>query len=152
DSTDRESRHAAPARLCQGHRVGMARWPAERRTHKLLPSVALRGGVEEGLAGRQTAKKAVIAGAVEEGGRGIGRIRMRRLPDASAASLQAFVEGAVAPGSVVHTDGWLGYERLAKRGYRHRITFLKDHDESPAELLPRVHRVIALLKRWLLGT
>ena len=67
-------------------------------------------------------------------------------------SLQAFVEEAVAPGGAVHTDGWPGYERLAKRGYRHRITVLQDHEESPAELLPRVHRVISLLKRWLLGT
>ena len=52
----------------------------------------------------------------------------------------------------MHTDGWLGYEPLESKGYRHRITFLQGQPESPAELLPRVHRVVSLLKRWLLGT
>ena len=90
--------------------------------------------------------------AAEENGEGIGRIRMRRIPDATADSLQAFVEAAVAPGSLLHTDGLLSYDRLEKHGYRHRITFLKGRKESAAELLPRVHRVVSRLKRWLLGT
>jgi transposase-like protein len=110
------------------------------------------GGREKGVRGRQTARKALIAVAAEEDGRGIGRIRMRRIPDASADSLQAFVEEAIAPGSLLHTDGLLSYDRLEQHGYRHRITFLKGRKESPAELLPRVHRVVSLLKRWLLGT
>ena len=110
------------------------------------------GGLEEGVRGRQTEKKALIAVAAEEDGEGIGRIRMRRIPDASADSLEAFVLDAVAPGSLLHTDGLLSYDRLEKRGYRHRITFLRGRKESAAELLPRVHRVVALLKRWLLGT
>ena len=77
---------------------------------------------------------------------------MRRIPDASADSLQAFVDEAVEPGALVHTDGWVGYNRLAACGYRHRVTFQREHDGPQGELLPRVHRVIALLKRWLLGT
>ena len=52
----------------------------------------------------------------------------------------------------MHTDGFLSYDRLEKHGYRHRITFLKGRKESASELLPRVHRVVSLLKRWLLGT
>ena len=32
------------------------------------------------------------------------------------------------------------------------MTFLRDKKKTPSELLPRVHRVIALLKRWLMGT
>ena len=59
---------------------------------------------------------------------------------------------AIEPGSVVHTDGWLGYEPVERNGYRHQITFLRGQKESPSELLPRVHRVVSLLKRWLLGT
>jgi len=110
------------------------------------------GATEKGVRGRQTQKKALIAVAAEEVGAGIGRIRMRRIPDASADSLQAFVEGAVTPGSVLHTDGLLSYDRLEKHGYGHQIIFLKGKKESPAELLPRVHRVVSLLKRWLLGT
>jgi hypothetical protein len=37
---------------------------------------------------------------------------MRRIPDASAKSLMPFVEEAIEPGSVVHTDDWLGYVPL----------------------------------------
>jgi hypothetical protein len=58
----------------------------------------------------------------------------------------------VAPGSLLHTDGLLCYERLEKQGYRHRITLLKGQKESTSERLPREHRVVSLLKRWLLGT
>ena len=46
---------------------------------------------------------------------------MRRIPDASADSLQAFVEETIEPGSLVHTDGWHGYDRLKATGYRHRV-------------------------------
>ena len=65
---------------------------------------------------------------------------MRRIPDATADSLQAFIHEAVAPGSVLHTDGFLSYDRLEKHGYRHLITFLKGRQESASKLLPRVHR------------
>ena len=56
------------------------------------------------------------------------------------------------PGSVVHTDGWLGYLPLEEKGYLHRVTFLRGKRESASELMPRAHRVVSLLKRWLLGT
>jgi len=41
---------------------------------------------------------------------------------------------------------------LEAKGYIHQVTVLRRSQQSPAELLPRVHRVISLLKRWLLGT
>ena len=77
---------------------------------------------------------------------------MQRLRNASAASLMPFVEESIEPGSVVRTDGWLGYEPLEKKGYRHHIVFLKGRREQASELLPLVHKAISLLKRWLLGT
>jgi len=43
---------------------------------------------------------------------GIGRIRMKRIPIASADCLTGFVKEAIAPGSTVHTDGWVGYDPL----------------------------------------
>lgn len=110
------------------------------------------GSEEEGVRGRQTESKSLIVIAAQEDGRGIGRIRMRRIADASAESLMPFIEGAVEPGSLVHTDGWIGYLPLEGKGYRHHVTFLKGTKESASELLPRVHRVASLLKRWLLGT
>ena len=77
---------------------------------------------------------------------------MRQIIDASAASLVPFVQDSVAPGSTIHTDGWLGYLPLEKKGYDHAVTFLKGKKKTASELMPRVHRVISLLKRWLMGT
>jgi transposase-like protein len=110
------------------------------------------GGLEEGVRGRQTQRTALIAVAAQEDGKGIGRIRMRRVPDASAGSLHPFVLESVELGSVLHTDGWDGYAGLDTQGYRHDVTVLRGRKESASDLLPRVHRVISLLKRWLLGT
>lgn len=110
------------------------------------------GAAEEEVRGRQIEDKALIVVGAEEDGRGIGRIRLRHIPDASAESPMPFIEDSVEPGSVVHTDGWLGYLPLETNGYKHKITYLKDHEEKASVLLPRVHRVFALLKRWLLGT
>ena len=110
------------------------------------------GGEEEGVRGRQTQRKALIVIAAQEDGKGVGRIRMRRVSDVSAESLMRFIEDAIEPGSVVHTDGWTGYDPLERKGYRHYVTFLKGQKESASELLPRVHLVASLLKRWLLGT
>ena len=133
-------------------RRAMVRPGRDRLTGRVEVDEAFIGGVEEGVRGRQTVTKALIAVACEEDGEGIGRIRMRRIPDATADSLQGFIQDAVAPGSLLHTDGLLSYDRLEQHGYRHRITFLKGRKESASELLPRVHRVVSLLKRWLLGT
>jgi Transposase zinc-ribbon domain/ISXO2-like transposase domain len=60
------------------------------------------GGEEEGVRGRQTENKSLIVIAAQEDGAGIGRIRMRRIPDASAQSLMPFIEEVIASGSVVH--------------------------------------------------
>lgn len=110
------------------------------------------GGEEEGLPGRLNLKKALVVVAAQEDGPGTGRIRMRQVIDASAESLIPFIRDSVQPGSIVHTDGWLGYLPVERNGYQHEVTFLKGKRKTPSELMPRVHRVISLLKRWLLGT
>ena len=110
------------------------------------------GGLEEGLRGRLTEEKALIVLAAQEDGKGIGRIRMRQIPDASAASLELFLRESVEPGSVVHSDGWPGYSGVTAKGYVHEVTIIKRSPGTASELLPRVHRVFSLLKRWLMGT
>ena len=110
------------------------------------------GGLEEGVAGRKTEKKALIAVAAEEDGDGIGRIRLQHIPDASACSLHSFVLAPIEGGSVVRTDGWDGYNGLEVFGYKRKITVLRGRTKKPHELMPRVHRVASLLKRWILGT
>ena len=64
----------------------------------------------------------------------------------------AFVTDAIKPGTEVYTDGWHGYDRLQANGYRHRVTRLRGDTELAVAPLPRVHRVVSLLKRWLWGT
>jgi len=110
------------------------------------------GAPEEEMHGRGTADKALVVVAVEENGSRIGRIRFRRVPNASAPTLNRFLQESVAPGSVVHTDGWKGYRKVSSLGYEHEVTVLKGRKEQASELLPRVHLVISLLKRWLMGT
>lgn len=110
------------------------------------------GGTEEGVHGRETENKAIVAVAAEKRGRALGRIRLRHVSDASGKSLLPFVQDVVAPGSVVHTDGWPGYTGLEKLGYRHVETTIKGSGRAAHEVMPRVHRVASLLKRWLLGT
>ncbi len=88
--------------------------------------------------------------------RGYGRCRLAPLPDASAASLCAFVADHVEPSATVITDGWKGYLGLDRRGYTHearsqRAARLRG-DGQAAELLAAVHRVASLAKRWILGT
>jgi transposase-like protein len=115
------------------------------------------GGEEHGLrGGRQPGKKVLTGIAVEIGEpKGIGRCRMAVLADASGASLGPFVAGSVEPGSRVITDGWAGYNGLAALGYAHERRNQKAaarRGQDPGELLPAVHRVASLCKRWLLGT
>lgn len=134
-------------------RRAMVRPGRDRLTGHVEVDEAYIGGVHPGRGGRQTETKALVAVAVQvEARQRLGRIRLRRLVDASGESLTGFVQDAIEPGSLVHTDGWMGYEPLKRHGYRHRITFLQGQAKSPSQLLPHVHRVVSLLKRWLLGT
>jgi transposase-like protein len=130
----------------------MVRPGRERLSGNIKVDETYLGGLEEGVHGRETFKKALVVIAAQEDGNGIGRIRMRRVPDASAESLLPFVESTVELGSRIHTDGWSGYAGLKVKGYRHEITVIKRSKASANKLLPRVHRVASLLKRWILGT
>jgi transposase-like protein len=133
-------------------RRAMVRPGRDRLSGRVEVDETYLGGPEEDVHGRQTESKVLLVVAAQEEGKGIGRIRVRSVPDASADRLMPFVEDSIEPGSVVHTDGWLGYEPLQSKGYRHQITFLRGNRRSPSELLPRVHRVVSLLKRWLTST
>ena len=107
------------------------------------------GGEKSGKRGRGAAAKALIVVAAQEENR-IGRIRLRRVLDASERSLGFAVQECVQPGSVVRTDGWSGYAQLEQLGYVHQVVRQESH--LGENLLPLVNRVVSLLKRWLLGT
>ena len=115
------------------------------------------GGEEPGLSGgRARGKKSLVGVAVEvKQSRGYGRCRMAILADASAASLHPFVTENVEPGATVITDAWQGYRGIDKLGYTHdrrSQRAARARGEDPGELLPGVHRIASLAKRWLLGT
>lgn len=131
-------------------RRAMVRPGRDRLSGRIEVDETYWGAEEEGARGRKTERKAIIVVAAQEQGRAIGRIRMRQVRDVSADSLVPFIEEAIEPGSIIHTDGWSGYAGLERKGYAHEITVIHRRDAS--ELLPRVHRVVSLLKRWLLGT
>jgi hypothetical protein len=65
----------------------------------------------------------------------------------------AFVEQTIVPGTTIVTDGEWAFGLLKATGYKHQPTVLRGHGkEASKAVLPRVHRVASLLKRWLLGT
>lgn|GEM_PF-1787291 len=83
------------------------------------------GGVQHGgKRGRGSSKSVVVIAVEIKQPKGFGRMRMRHIPDASGASLIPFVCDVVAPGSVVLTDGWNGYNRLPDHGYIWKPTVL----------------------------
>ncbi len=107
------------------------------------------GGEETGVRGRWTEVKALIVVAAQEDGKGIGRIRLHSVPDVTKASLHRFIAQTIVPGSTVRTDGLHAYMGLVGNVHNRQI---QRRQEEGEHLLPRAHRVISLLKRWLLGT
>ena len=131
-------------------RRAMVRPGRDRLTGTVEVDETYLGGEKPGKRGRGAAGKALVVVAAQEDGSRIGRIRLKRVPDASAASLGGAVQATVEPGSAVRTDGWKGYADLSARGYGHRV--IREDAAVGANLLPLENRVVALLKRWLLGT
>jgi len=129
----------------------------ERLSGRVEVDETFFGGAEPGLrGGRQRGKKTLVVVAVEVNEpKGFGRCRMRIIPDASAKSLHPFVSEHIEPGATLITDGWQGYAGIEILGYTRerrsqRAVRLAGGDFHG--LLPGVHRVASLAKRWLLST
>lgn len=112
----------------------------------------LVGGERSGRRGRGAEGKELVLVAVEDDNKkGIGRIRLKHIPDASGITLEKAISELIAPLSTVRTDGWRGYNGLGKKGYNHVV--VNHTEQKPGEdSTPLVHRIASLLKRWLLGT
>jgi len=112
------------------------------------------GGVRVGSPGGRTGDgRVLVAVAVEHKaapGKGFGRCRFEVIDDAKTPTLKKFLVSNVEPGSTVLTDGLSSYGPATAGVYVH------ERYVAPGplahELLPGVHRVISLAKRWLLGT
>ena len=67
-----------------------------------------------GKRGRGAGLKTPVFGIFERG----GRVYTEIVSDCTRASLQAVIRGKVALGSIIHSDGWPGYDGLVHLGYQ----------------------------------
>ena len=67
-----------------------------------------------GLRGRGARGKTIVFGLFKRQ----GRVYTEIVPDCSRATLQGIIRGRVDPESVVHFDGWRGYNGLVDLGYQ----------------------------------
>ena len=110
------------------------------------------GGVSTGKPGASSDKVTVMV-AVEKTGKGrkLGRIRLQVTARPGTVALVEFAQEVVKPGSTIHTDGARTLRQLADLGYTHEyVTGYNAADKT--EVLPGIHLVASLLKRWLSGT
>ena len=129
-------------------RRAMVRPGRERLTGTVQVDESYWGGERSGKRGRGAVGKSLILAAVEHTGRRLGRIRLVRITDAQAQTLADALATLVEPGSSIETDGLPSYRGLGAAGYHHQVIRADSRDD----LLPQVHLVVSLLKRWLLGT
>jgi hypothetical protein len=108
------------------------------------------GGVRPGKRGRGAEGKTLVLIAAQAGDKGIGRIRLKQIGDASGASLESALLTMAEPGCKIRTDGWQGYTGLKGLGYDHQV--IRGSADVGGNLLPLANRVASLIKRWLLGT
>lgn len=135
------------------HAMGLA--GRERLSGLVEVDETFYGGVTPGAGGRTTGGKAIVVIAVEmpEDSRVLGRARLRTVPTASRANLSQFLRATVEPGSLVRTDGWQSYRgAVPDAGCQHDRVVELGAEEPAHDLLPGVHRVASLFKRWALGT
>ena len=108
------------------------------------------GGEHTGKRGRGAEGKTLVLIAAEDTGKGVGRIRLSTISDASGDVLTNTIQQMVATGSTIRTDGWSGYSGLSNNGYIHLPTSNNNVKEEDA--IQIAHRVASLLKRWIVGT
>jgi len=132
-------------------RRAMVRPGRDRLSGTVEIDETLVGGIKPGKRGRGAEGKELVLIAVEKESKGIGRIRLKHIPDASASTLEKAIAEMVDAGSTIRTDGWRGYSQLSHKGYVHAVLV---HDETAPgeEPTPSVDKIASLLKRWFLGT
>ncbi len=109
--------------------------------------------VGKGKQGRGADTKTLVVVATECKGKQIGRVRFKCIPEASTECLLQFIEENVEVGSTIITDRRTGYRSLSKsKKYKHQISTISGSGKETHELLPHVHMVDSLVKRWLNGT
>jgi len=134
------------------YRTAMIRPGREVLTGRVEVDETFLGGDQPGVRGRGALGKTLVVVAVElRDPRGYGRARMSVIDDAAVATLHKFLVNTVEPGSTVVTDGWAAYPKACRDWFVHEPHPVSGSGHDAHELLPAVHRVASLCKRWLLG-
>lgn len=81
-----------------------------------------------------------------------GMLRLRIIPNRGTKALTEFVQENVAAGAVVRTDGWHGFDGLAKLGYLHEPMEPDCTDNKTEAHLSIIHLAFSKLKKSLRTT
>jgi transposase-like protein len=119
-----------------------------------LDQTFVGGRSRGGRRARYETKSEVTIAVERRHPKGLGRVRMRRIDSTDRkAEVFDFAADTISPGSILYTDGDQLYRDLpGALGVIHQPIALI-HAADPAHaVLPAVHRVASLLKRWLAST
>lgn len=133
-------------------RRAMVRPAREMLTGTVELDYVLVGGRSKGRAGGSSHKVPVMVAVEVTDERQIGRVRLSRADAVNSNELRAFAKFAIAPGSTIRTDGAGNLRRLSEMGFTHEYHSMISSKEPAHEVMPGVHLVASLLKRWLAGT
>jgi len=141
-------------------RRAMVRPNRERLVGEIEVDETFIGGKETGekedgtgKTGRGSIEKSIIVVATECLGKQIGRVRFKIIKSATSKTLMQFIEDNIEHESTIITDGWSGYAPLSdSKSYKHIKKPIAGSGQEAHELLPHVHMVDSLLKRWINGT
>ena len=135
-------------------------WSAPERDRIGGPGVSVEMdctfiGGRAGKGRKRYENKAEVAVAIELcHPKGYGRVRLAHIDTATRKDhLLEFIEENILPGTILYTDGEAAYNAIPKRlDITHERIVLTTSTAAAHDLLPGVHCVAALLKRWLTGT
>jgi len=81
-----------------------------------------------------------------------GRIRLQKLPNKRASSVDKFAGDCIAPGATIVSDDGNEFTNLLDLGYDHRPVPMRGDRTKMDSYLPMISRVTANLKTWIDGT
>ena len=80
-----------------------------------------------------------------------GRIRLQKLPNKTADSVNQFVKNCIAPGASIVSDDGAEFSSLIKLGYNHQAVPMRGDKIKMNSTLPMISVVTANLKTWIDG-
>ena len=100
-----------------------------------------------GKRGRGAGGKTIVFGIFKRQ----GKVYTEIVPDARKKTLQRVIRGKVDPESVIHSDGWRGYDGLVDVGYdkHYRVQHGEDEFANPASHINGIESFWSFAKRRL---